>query len=107
MLLAPLVWLARSSGQSSGEGLGEKLGKPCQAPEVGTEHPVTFNQVVKEARGFAGLIKSRVVGPSDEPPAAYSAETTADELVKFADLLDRGLISQEEFEVQKARLLDS
>ena len=23
--------------------LCEKLGKPCQAPEVGTEYPVTFN----------------------------------------------------------------
>ena len=89
------------------EYLGEKLGKPCQAPEVGTEHPVTFNQVVKEARGFAGLIKSAVVGLSDERSTANSAGTTADELVKFADLLDRGIITQEEFEVQKARLLGS
>ena len=99
--------LVGSEAVTFAQYLGEKLGKPCQVPEVGTEHPVTFNQVVKDARGFVGLIKSRVVGPSDEPPAAYSAETTADELVKFADLLDRGLISQEEFEVQKARLLDS
>ena len=89
------------------EYLGEKLGKPCQAPEIGTEPPVTFNQVVKDARGFAGLIKSAVVGPSDKPPAANSAGTTADELVKFADLLDRGIITQEEFEAQKARLLGS
>ena len=89
------------------EYLAEKLGKPCQSPESDTEAPFTFYQVVKDAKGFAGFIKSKVVGPSHETPAANTAGTPADELVKFADLLDRGLITQEEFEAQKVRLLGS
>ena len=96
-----------SDAAAFAEYLGEKLGKPCQSPESATEAPVTFDQVVKDARGFAGFIKSKVVGPSDETPAANNAGTPADELVKFADLLDRGLITQEEFEARKVRLLGS
>ena len=52
-------------------------------------------------------MKSKVVGPSDDTSAANNAGTSADELVKFADLLDRGLITQKEFEAQKVRLLGS
>ena len=89
------------------EYLGEKLGKPCQSPESASEAPVTFDQVVKDARGIAGFLKSKVVGSSDETPVANNAGTPADELVKFADLLDWGLITQEEFEAQKVRLLGS
>ena len=63
--------------------------------------------MVKEARGFADLIKSKVVGASDGTPAANIGGTMADELVKFADRLDRGIITQEGFEAQKARLLGS
>ena len=87
--------------------LGEKLGKPCLDLEAGTDSPVTFDQVVKDARGLAGFIKSKVVGPSGEPPAANSYGTTTDKLVKFADLLDRGIITQEEFEVLKEQQLSS
>ena len=51
------------------------------------------------------FIKSKVVGPSGEPPPANSYGTTTDKLVMFADLLDRGIITQEEFEVLKEQLL--
>ena len=45
---------------------------------------------------------------SDEPAQTVVVQneiSAADELTKFADLLDRGIISQEEFDAQKSKLL--
>ena len=42
------------------------------------------------------------------PPAPVPAPTSvADELLKFSELLEKGVISQEEFDAQKAKLLGS
>ena len=48
--------------------------------------------------------------PSLPPPApapAPAPASVADELLKFSELLEKGLISQEEFDAQKAKLLGS
>ena len=48
--------------------------------------------------------------PSPPPPApapAPAPASIADELLKFSELLEKGLISQEEFDAQKAKLLGS
>ncbi|MCD1589821.1 SHOCT domain-containing protein [Qipengyuania citrea] len=45
-------------------------------------------------------------GQADEPTVVVQSEiSTADELAKFAELLDKGIITQEEFNTQKGRLL--
>ena len=48
--------------------------------------------------------------PSPPPPApapAPAPASVADELLKFSELLEKGLISQQEFDAQKAKLLGS
>lgn len=48
--------------------------------------------------------------PSPPPPAlapAPAPTSVVDELLKFSELLEKGLISQEEFDAQKAKLLGS
>ena len=53
-------------------------------------------------------LKKQSQAPSPPPPAptpAPAPTSVADELLKFSELLEKGLISQEEFDAQKAKLL--
>ena len=71
----------------------------------------------EQAPLFAGAIWNKVEelkkqsqAPSPPPPApapALAPTSVADELLKFSELLEKGLISQEEFDAQKAKLLGS
>ena len=49
---------------------------------------------------------SRSASSRPEPPPAEPEVTVADELGKLADLRDRGILSDEEFQEQKSKLLD-
>ena len=49
---------------------------------------------------------SRSASSRPEPPPAEPEITVADELGKLADLRDRGILSDEEFQEQKSKLLD-
>lgn len=55
-----------------------------------------------ENRIYSQIEKSK---ESDEVRAARAGVSVADELTKFEDLRARGVISEEEFQAQKARLL--
>ena len=51
--------------------------------------------------------ESPVGGPSAPPPAPAPAasSSTSEELARLADLRDRGILTEEEFQAQKARVL--
>ena len=49
---------------------------------------------------------SRTASSAPEPPPAEPEFSVADELGKLADLRDRGVLSEEEFEEQKMKLLE-
>ena len=42
---------------------------------------------------------------ASQEPAAPSVERTADDIIKFKNLLDAGVITQEEFDTKKKQLL--
>jgi putative oligomerization/nucleic acid binding protein len=52
-------------------------------------------------------VREHPVAPAPPPPAAPIASTpgTAEELSRLAELRDRGVLTEEEFQAQKARLL--
>ena len=60
----------------------------------------------KTAPEFVEILKSAIASEkevsSPEPTAVFSV---ADELIKFKQLLDAGVLTQEEFDTQKAKLL--
>ncbi len=65
----------------------------------------------EQAPLFAGAVWSKVEelkkqSQAPSPPAPAPA-SVADELLKFSELLEKGLISQQEFDAQKAKLLGS
>ena len=71
-----------------------------------------IKQVPKEAtRPFADWLRAKLSAPksaeSSEPPASPAPQpmSIADELEKLAGLRDRGIITAEEFDAQKSRLL--
>jgi hypothetical protein len=45
--------------------------------------------------------------PSDAPPTGPTANESMDELTKLKGLLDAGVLTQEEFDTQKQRILQS
>ena len=49
---------------------------------------------------------SRTTSSTPEPPPAEPEFSVADELGKLADLRDRGVLSEEEFQEQKMKLLE-
>ena len=68
----------------------------------------TFGNVEKgQARAFADFVRSKVNKRSAGAEPVAAAGGTADELLKFAELLSKGIITQEEFDAQKARLIGS
>ena len=60
-------------------------------------------------KAISGLLQSRQSGNKKEAAAVthitQQAQSSADELKKYKDLLDSGVISQEEFEAKKKQLL--
>ena len=70
----------------------------------------TFKNIGKEeVRAFADFIRYKTNKAPDPSPGlpAPGGVATADELMKFAELLEKGIITQAEFDAQKARLLGS
>jgi hypothetical protein len=66
-----------------------------------------FNQFVEIAKNL-DEIKSKAVGDVSDRATEKAAQfSVGDELGKLADLRDRGILSDEEFEQQKANLLKS
>ena len=57
-------------------------------------------------RAWEGPASNRYASSRPEPPPAEPEITVADELGKLADLRDRGILSDEEFQEQKSKLLD-
>ena len=57
-------------------------------------------------RAWEGPASNRSASSRPEPPPAEPEITVADELGKLADLRDRGILSDEEFQEQKSKLLD-
>lgn len=57
----------------------------------------------------ANYVKKRIdeIKTMDNVPTIVQATSAADELKKFKDLLDMGIISQEEFDAKKTQLLGS
>ena len=66
------------------------------------ENSVTFFENENEA---AKAIKAKIEELMNTPAPTQNTASTADELLKFKQLLDAGVLTQEEFEAQKKRLL--
>jgi len=47
------------------------------------------------------------VAPADSAPAAPSADESMEELTKLKGLLDTGVLTQDEFDAQKQKILQS
>ena len=63
----------------------------------------------KEAAQFVALVRDRIAGNSAKPSAQINVSSESDpldKLKKLKDLLDSGIISQEEFEEKKKTLMD-
>ena len=77
-----------------------------------TGHPITFRmahgdaQRMRDEIGRLILEREQAIAasatPTSPPPSAHS---TADELRKLAELRDAGVLSADEFDAQKAKLL--
>ena len=52
------------------------------------------------------LVKRQTQQPTPAPVAQPAAQSAADELKKYKELLDSGVITQEEFDAKKKQLLD-
>ncbi|RYH00146.1 MAG: hypothetical protein EON58_01310 [Alphaproteobacteria bacterium] len=70
---------------------------------AGDENSVTFLET--EAYAVALQIKAYVESWQPQQTAAPTQASAADELLKFASLLDRGLLTREEFDAKKKQLL--
>lgn len=66
-----------------------------------TGNTIEFRTSHDEAARFKGAVTERLL----RSPAGTPASSVVDELGKLADLRDRGVVTQIEFEEQKARLL--
>lgn len=55
--------------------------------------------------GFTDFLDRCISEASEEPVAAMSTSSAADEILKYKDLLDKGIITAEEFAAKKAQLL--
>jgi hypothetical protein len=68
----------------------------------------TINQSPAKVRGglCAWLREKNIAEGVDNPVASASSTSVADEIVKLASLRDSGLLTEEQFEAQKAKLLD-
>ncbi len=83
--------------------LGEAPPSPMASPNVQNQNKLSFER--SELERFEALrdwIQSKIKKPSAQISANLSV---ADEISKFAGLLDGGHITQSEFDAQKAKLL--
>lgn len=70
---------------------------------VKDENSITFvKKELDKAKELVELIESK---RHAETPSNSSTVSTADELKKFKDLLDEGILTQEEFDAKKKQLL--
>ena len=71
---------------------------------VKDENSITFNQKeLKKAEELRDLIESK--RHSTGAPSTTNALSVADEIIKYKDLLDAGILTQEEFDAKKKQLL--
>jgi hypothetical protein len=83
--------------------LGEAPPSPMASPNVQNQNRLSFEN--SESERFVALrdwIQSKMGKANTQAQASVSV---ADEIAKFAALLDQGLITQAEFDAQKAKLL--
>ena len=81
----------------------------CKARFDTELHPSPTSKVRKPLSPKEGAVQQAVtedLDPEVEPPPPESGFSVADELGKLADLRDRGVLSEEEFEKQKMKLLE-
>ena len=71
------------------------------------ENTITFSDRNKndEAERITDYILKRMREVKETPSVITSAPSAADELIKFKELLDLGIITQEEFQAKKKQLL--
>jgi len=121
-LAAGVGFLANSRGRS---GIGWFLFAVLLSPLIGLIIVLIMNNLVEEEakerrrqqdherqlesiRSLATVAKA-APAPAPAPPQPAAAQTpevsVADELRKLGDLVSQGLLTKEEFEAQKARLL--
>jgi len=67
------------------------------------DSPQQSNEKMEEVCNY---VKSRVDYYKNAKNAPVVAATSADEIKKYKELLDMGVISQEEFDAKKKQLLD-
>lgn len=73
----------------------------------GGEDGIQFLLFLSLAPGaIAGLIVGHLVNKNTEQPRIEQTKTPEDRLIDLKNLLDRGVLSQEEFEEQKKRILN-
>lgn len=73
---------------------------------AGDENTVVF--VKKDAQAFIQIrdfIQQQTAQPATAPVPATAQRSVADELAKLAQLRDQGILTSDEFDAQKARLL--
>lgn len=63
------------------------------------------SRIDKEMEEVAKYVKERVEFYKSARNAPVAASTPADEIKKYKDLLDSGIITQEEFDAKKKQLL--
>ncbi len=72
-------------------------GKVCETSSSNCPYPV----------GFTDFLDSCIYGDSCvNEPQPMVASSAADEIIKYKELLDKGIITEEEFQAKKAKLLD-
>ena len=102
-----LIWLV------AGVGLSVAMGVPIPAMIASIIYAVVIKGVLENKYRSLGWIEvgsaqdvpnnSRAASPTPKSPGASS---TADELQKLADLKSRGVLTQAEFDSQKAKILN-
>jgi uncharacterized membrane protein YdbT with pleckstrin-like domain len=88
----------------AGDLIIESAGTRGQEVFSNVRHPENVQKVIYE-RSETHTMKMQGGGQAPVMPAAPAAPSTTEELQRPADLKDRGAITEEEFQAQKARLL--
>lgn len=63
-------------------------------------------QKVQLDRAFAAILETLDTYKQKDKPSTSHLSSTADEILKFKELLDLGIITQDEFTIKKKQLLD-
>jgi len=70
------------------------------------ENSIVFATQGAEWKEIADYINSRIAHSQNKGTTIIQNQSSADELLKFKKLLDEGIITQDEFEQQKKKLLN-